>query len=93
MSEAYERRVELAHERGFDSPYYQDKWVAHERETFGDIGFNEALTLAQFERDYDAGDMSRDELAEWYEENIGEIDWEDPEDPFWDWLDALSGPE
>lgn len=90
-SEAYERRVELAHERGFDSPYQQDRWVSNVREDFGDLDFNTAIEIAQFERDYEVGDMNRSELADWWEENIGDIDWDDPDDPFYEFLDALSG--
>lgn len=100
MSEAYERRVELAHERGFDSPYQQDRWVSYVKDTFGDdyeetfgraMPYDTIQEIAQFERDYEVGDMSRDELSDWWEEHIGDIDWDDPDDPFFDFLDALSG--
>lgn len=98
-SERWIERQELAHERGFDTEYQQYQWIKHERETFGEIDFDTALTAAQFERDYQVGTMDRgdeddgrtDTIAAWYEANIGEIDWDDPEDPFWEFLDALSG--
>lgn len=89
--EEYERRNELAHERGFDSYSDQRAWIEYERDVFGDIGFDTALEIAQFEMGYEVGDMSRDELQEWWEEHIGDIDWDDPDDPFYDFLDALSG--
>lgn len=90
-SDAYERRVELASERGFDSPYQQDQWIAHVRDEFGEYDFSEALAIAQFERDYEVGSEDRGTLADWWEDNVGEIDWDDPDDPFYDFLDALSG--
>lgn len=87
----YERRNELAADRGFDSYGDQRAWIESVRDQMGEIGFNDALEIAQFERDYDVGDMTRDELADWWSEHVGDIDYDDPDDPFWDFLDALSG--
>lgn len=92
MSEAYDRRVELAAERGFDSPYQQDRWIGFVRDEYGEnLTFNEALDIAQFEMNYEPGDWDRDSLEDWWEEHVGEVDWDDPDDPFFDFLDALSG--
>jgi hypothetical protein len=100
--EKHARRNELANERGFRSAYQQDTYIKNIREDYGeDYDFDTALVIARFEHDYDPdathmdrgspGDGRDDTLLAWWEANVGEVDWDDSDDPFWDFLDALSG--
>jgi hypothetical protein len=91
-SAEYERREELAEERGFDSFYEERSARDDAREWFSDHGYDdptsaEVLEFAQFENGFVEGDWSRDDLMEYFYDHY---DWAD-EDDFWDWLGELYG--
>ena len=80
----YERRQELAEERGFGSFYDMRSSLESVRDRYESLDFDDRLTVAQFEYDYTDGDMSRDELRAFFDDNIGGDD-----DAFYDWLQSL----
>lgn len=102
MAYDWERRVELAHERGYESPYYerQAREFAYEMGADRDTVEHVAHVFYAYEPGYtdDAGDWHHGSLdgedfgiEEWrdlYAElhDLDPDDWEDWADDFYEWL-------
>lgn len=90
-SAEYERRDELAQERGFDSFYEERSYREDAREFLDDRGIDydrdDVLAYAQFDASFVEGEWERDDLQEWFFEHFPDADMND----FWDWLDELYG--
>lgn len=85
-SEEWERRVELAQERGWDSPYYEREARSFAYEMGADR--ENVEQYAHFFDDYSPGDMDisdwKEVYADIYDLDVGDFaDWEGD---FYDWL-------
>lgn len=84
----YQSRNEAAIERGYDSLYDQTVSRREAREFLEDHGLLEnrqqVWDLADFNHAFGEGEYSRDELRDWYDENIG-----GDENDFYEWLAEL----
>lgn len=80
----WERRVELAHERGFESPYYEREARSFAYEMGADR--DNVEQYAAFFDNYVEGDMDIDDWREVYAD-LHDIDIDDIDDQdFYDWL-------
>ena len=88
MATVYERRSEIAREQGYASLYDRTSSRAAAKVYLEEHGetytANKADEMARFAREHEAGTLSRQDLRDWWQDNVD--DGNNDDDAFYDWL-------
>lgn len=86
----YERREELAIERGYDSFNEQRNYRDDARDFFESMGIEPTNSMVADQADmFHEGISEGEHDLDWYKETFEELygeDWDYDEDAFWEWL-------